>query len=221
MRNQTAMNHTTKKNKLTRKTGIGVVIKRRPTRAGKPGAAVGGLSPANDVILAGAEDIENTDISVTDPTMPAVVDEISSDELTAETTVASSATDAEADDDDEVEDVEPRADRRSKSDDEPVSFLGMYFRDMAELEVLRPEQEFETAREIESMEIEIWKTILGFVPGASWIADAVDKAVGHPLPELKHFARSQNDHERKHQFRPGLILRRRSPRSRESSAFWT
>jgi len=186
VRNQTAMNHTTKKNKLTRKTGIGVVIKRRPTRAGKPGASVGGVSPANDVVLAAGEDLENAEISAIDPTMPAVVDEISSDELAAETTVAST-TDAEVDDDDDVEDIEPRADRRSKSDDEPVSFLGMYFRDMAELEVLRPEQEFETAREIEAMEIEIWKTILGFVPGASWIADAVDKAVGHPLPELKAF----------------------------------
>ena len=40
----------------------------------------------------------------------------------------------------------------------------MYFRDMAELDVLRPEQEFETARHIEQLELELWRTLLAFAP---------------------------------------------------------
>ncbi len=91
---------------------------------------------------------------------------------------------------DEVAEQEVRAgstDRTRRSADEPASFLGMYFRDMAELDVLRPEQEFETARQIEEMETDLWKTIMGFAPGACWIADTVDRAIGAPLPEMKTF----------------------------------
>ena len=96
---------------------------------------------------------------------------------------------SEPEDEDEAEDEAPvvSATRRKRGDDEPASFLGMYFRDMAELDVLRPEQEFETARQIEEMETDIWKTILGFAPGASWIADTIDRAVGQPQPDLKSF----------------------------------
>jgi RNA polymerase primary sigma factor len=93
---------------------------------------------------------------------------------------------AEEEDDEEAVESSP-ATRRPRGDDEPASFLGMYFRDMAELDVLRPEQEFETARQIEEMETDIWKTILGFAPGASWMADTIDRAVGRPLVELKAF----------------------------------
>ena len=42
----------------------------------------------------------------------------------------------------------------------------MYFRDMAELDVLRPEQEFETARHIEELELELWRILLGHPPAA-------------------------------------------------------
>jgi RNA polymerase primary sigma factor len=61
----------------------------------------------------------------------------------------------------------------------------MYFRDMAELDVLRPEQEFETARNIEQMELDLWRTVVGFAPGTSWILDIVEHELGKPLPEAK------------------------------------
>ena len=61
----------------------------------------------------------------------------------------------------------------------------MYFRDMAELDVLRPEQEFETARNIEQMELDLWRTVLGFAPGTGWILDVVERELGKPLPEAK------------------------------------
>jgi len=143
-------------------------------------------SPANDVDLTKMEGLEIEASSGDGHAGLPIADEVGGEDIAVESAVAGPEADAEPDED-EVEEVEPRADRRSRGDDDPVSYLGMYFRDMAELEVLRPEQEFETARQIESMEIDIWKTVLGFAPGASWIADTVDRAVGQQLPELKAF----------------------------------
>jgi RNA polymerase primary sigma factor len=96
--------------------------------------------------------------------------------------------DAEEDQEEQEEEEAPAgavAAKRKRADDEPASFLAMYFRDMAELDVLRPEQEFETARNIEEMELGLWRTILGFVPGTDWVLDVVEREVGKPLVEAK------------------------------------
>jgi RNA polymerase primary sigma factor len=77
--------------------------------------------------------------------------------------------------------------KKKRGEDEPASFLAMYFRDMAELDVLRPEQEFETARKIEELELDLWRTLLGFASGADWIGDTIEKAVGKPMPEVKAY----------------------------------
>jgi RNA polymerase primary sigma factor len=96
------------------------------------------------------------------------------------------------------------AQAREAGEDEPQSFLAMYFRDMAELDVLRPEQEFETARHIENMEIDLWATILGHAPAAAWIADVVEKAVGAPVPAFKPYPAAAE------KARPRLALKARS-----------
>jgi RNA polymerase primary sigma factor len=93
--------------------------------------------------------------------------------------------DADADEEEEEEAAPGIVTKRKRGDEEPASFLAMYFRDMAELDVLRPEQEFETARNIEEMELGLWRTILGFVPGTDWILDIVEREVGKPLVEVK------------------------------------
>jgi RNA polymerase primary sigma factor len=99
--------------------------------------------------------------------------------------------DADEEDDDETEaEAEQPVEgatttQKRRADDEPASFLAMYFRDMAELDVLRPEQEFETARNIEQMELDLWRTVLGFAPGTGWILDVVEKELDKPLPEAK------------------------------------
>jgi hypothetical protein len=108
----------------------------------------------------------------------------------AENTVSDADSETEEEEDEDEVQEEAQADSRGRARraaDEPASFLGMYFRDMAELDVLRPEQEFETARNIEQMEIDLWRTILGFAPGASWISETVDKAAEQPLAEMKMF----------------------------------
>ena len=96
----------------------------------------------------------------------------------------------EAEDSEEAEDIDAELSgtaKKKRGEEEPASFLAMYFRDMAELDVLRPEQEFETARKIEEMELDLWRTLLGFASGADWIGDTIEKAVGKPMPEVKAY----------------------------------
>ena len=138
--------------------------------------------------IGAAPDIADEVVGEIDPSLGPVVDvDLGAPDSDAE------GVDAEADEDEDEEQPtvgtsrkDARA-RSKKTTDEPASYLGMYFRDMAELDVLRPEQEFETARQIEEMETDIWKTILGFASGATWIAGTVDRAVKQPLPEMKTF----------------------------------
>jgi RNA polymerase primary sigma factor len=147
--------------------------------------------PANDTLPADAIGLPGAETAVDElepealgatPGVEIEADE--TDEVTGETRAAD-AEDADAEDE-ETEDEAPATDtKRRRGDEEPASFLAMYFRDMAELDVLRPEQEFETARNIEEMELNLWKTILGFAPGTDWILDVVEREVGKPLPEAK------------------------------------
>jgi RNA polymerase primary sigma factor len=109
--------------------------------------------------------------------------------LEAEEAEVDAEPESDSDDDEDFEgEVEAAGTAKKKrADDEPTSFLAMYFRDMAELDVLRPEQEFETARQIEEMELDLWRTLLGFAPGANWMADTIERAVEKALPEAKTY----------------------------------
>jgi RNA polymerase primary sigma factor len=96
--------------------------------------------------------------------------------------------DADAEETEEIDaELSAAAGKKKRGEEEPTSFLAMYFRDMAELDVLRPEQEFETARQIEDMELELWRTLLGFASGADWIGDTIEKAVAKPMAEVKTY----------------------------------
>src|SRR5882724_7487781 len=72
---------------------------------------------------------------------------------------------------DRVARVAKKAKSRSKGD--PSTYLSMYFRDMAELDVLRPEEEFTSAREIEALEIMLWETVLSHPGAVERLLDAV------------------------------------------------
>lgn len=52
------------------------------------------------------------------------------------------------------------------------TYLSMYFRDMSVLDVLRPEEEFTAAREIEALEIQLWEDVLAHAPAVERILDA-------------------------------------------------
>ncbi len=46
-----------------------------------------------------------------------------------------------------------------------ANFLSMYFREMARLSVLRPQEEFDSARQIEELELALWSLLLRYAPG--------------------------------------------------------
>ena len=81
---------------------------------------------------------------------------------------------------------EPEVDVEAVAGDEEVekpargdggTYLSMYFRDMAELDVLRPEEEFTSAREIEALEIMLWEAVLAYPPAIEHILASVEIAM--------------------------------------------
>jgi RNA polymerase primary sigma factor len=61
-----------------------------------------------------------------------------------------------------------------------ATYLSMYFRDMAALDVLRPEEEFTSAREIETLEIMLWEAVLAHAPAVEHVLAAIEPIA--PLP---------------------------------------
>ncbi|HEX8110660.1 MAG TPA: hypothetical protein VF516_23170, partial [Kofleriaceae bacterium] len=55
-----------------------------------------------------------------------------------------------------------------------ATYLSMYFRDMAALDVLRPEEEFTSAREIEALELLLWEAVLAHAPAVEHVLAAVE-----------------------------------------------
>ncbi|HEX6836081.1 MAG TPA: sigma-70 family RNA polymerase sigma factor [Polyangia bacterium] len=81
-----------------------------------------------------------------------------------------------------------RAKKPSKGD--TSTYLSMYFRDMAELDVLRPEEEFTSAREIEALEIMLWEAVLAHAPAVAPVLDAVETVPDYkPITEVKALRR--------------------------------
>ena len=61
-----------------------------------------------------------------------------------------------------------------------ATYLSMYFRDMAALDVLRPEEEFTSAREIEALEIALWEAVLAHAPAALHVLAAIEPIAALP-----------------------------------------
>ncbi|HJZ87737.1 MAG TPA: sigma-70 family RNA polymerase sigma factor [Polyangia bacterium] len=104
----------------------------------------------------------------------------------------------------EVEEVEAGAEAESESTpgperepekpqyEEPSNFLAVYFREMAELSVLRPEEEFAAARHIESLEFEWWNRVFAFPPLIEHVLKVVERILDNSLREfsvLRRFVR--------------------------------
>jgi RNA polymerase primary sigma factor len=68
--------------------------------------------------------------------------------------------------------------RRPRTDN--ATYLSMYFRDMAMLEVLRPEEEFTSAREIEALEITLWEAVLAHSPAVEHVLAAIEPIAALP-----------------------------------------
>jgi RNA polymerase primary sigma factor len=96
----------------------------------------------------------------------------------------------------QAEDQEPEIDMEAAAGDEEESaekpargdggtYLSMYFRDMAELDVLRPEEEFTSAREIEALEIMLWEATLSYAPAVDAVLASVEIAIQQLPNEAK------------------------------------
>jgi RNA polymerase primary sigma factor len=73
--------------------------------------------------------------------------------------------------------------------EEPSNFLAMYFRDMARLAVLRPQEEFDSARKIEALEIALWARILSFVPFIDHVLKVCERTLENSVVEFKTLRR--------------------------------
>lgn len=69
---------------------------------------------------------------------------------------------------------------KKKARPDAGTYLSMYFRDMAALDVLRPEEEFTAAREIEALEIMLWEAVLGHAPAVEPVLAAVEAVIALP-----------------------------------------
>jgi RNA polymerase primary sigma factor len=156
--------------------------------------------PAGEALESVAESFASAEESDTleDSRLPEAIAAANANEG-AETDLASDLLDPESDEDgdaevsEEAESDEPDAEgaapaSASAKSDEPQSFLAMYFRDMAELSVLRPEEEFETARKIEELEIDLWQALFSYAPWASHLVATVEASMGNTLPGFKPYS---------------------------------
>ncbi|MBT8496134.1 MAG: sigma-70 family RNA polymerase sigma factor [Deltaproteobacteria bacterium] len=74
----------------------------------------------------------------------------------------------------------------SKAPKEDANFLSMYFREMSELDVLKPEEEFRNSRRIEELEIRIWEQLFSMPSAVEWVLSKVEAAgFEEPLPSFR------------------------------------
>ncbi len=83
---------------------------------------------------------------------------------------------------DDGDDEEPAEKREAE---EPSNFLAMYFKDMARLAVLRPQEEFESARKLESLEIALWVRVLTYAPVTEHALKVCERTLENSLPDFK------------------------------------
>jgi RNA polymerase primary sigma factor len=91
--------------------------------------------------------------------------------------------------DDLPEDAPAVEARRRRYEDEKGSFLAKYFRDMSALEVMPAEQEFEAARELEALEIELWRAALSYPPAVDFVLRVVEACMDNSMSEFRTLRR--------------------------------
>ncbi len=165
----------------------------KPRRAGQMAKDAGRLvpRPANDTEFEGAvpEAPFDEELAMTGEVEVGVGEPVDDAAETPAVEATATPEAAQEEDEEEEEETEETTTKKvaARREEEPQSFLAMYFRDMAELDVLRPEQEFETAREIEDLELGLWRVVLGYAVAGSWLADTIERVVGQPVPDLKAY----------------------------------
>jgi RNA polymerase primary sigma factor len=77
--------------------------------------------------------------------------------------------------------------------DKEASFLSKYFREMAALDVLRPEEEFIQARKIEDLEIAVWEQLFSYPPIVDHVLKVVETGMDDSLKEFRSIRRASTE----------------------------
>lgn len=115
---------------------------------------------------------------------------------------------AEATDEEALLDVEEDVELDVQPvEEEPENFLALYFREMATLSVLKPEEEFTAARHIEDLETDLWSHILYYPQITEMVLAIVERGLENTLADiavtrrLAQAVRSKNTAEMRTRFR--------------------
>ncbi len=166
--------------------------KETPKKAGKTDLPMNGnqapeqeISEAAVLDLAAGDEHEHVDVlGLAGATIVAERSEAAPEEV-AELAAAAldEAAPEAADEGEEPETAE--AEKPEASPSEPSNFLAMYFKEMAELDVLRPEEEFRQAKDIETLEIDLWQRVFAFPPMVEHVLKVVERTLENSLVEFR------------------------------------
>jgi RNA polymerase primary sigma factor len=84
-----------------------------------------------------------------------------------------------------IEDEERAEPKPKAGRDDSANFLGVYFREMAALDVLKPEDEFRQARELESLEIGLWEVAFSWPLALDVVLKSIERTMDNSLAEFK------------------------------------
>jgi RNA polymerase primary sigma factor len=86
----------------------------------------------------------------------------------------------------ETDEEAPAAPEKQPAAAEPSSnFLAMYFKEMSELDVLRPEEEFKQAKDIEELEITLWNKVFAYPPIVDHMLKVIERTIENSLTEFR------------------------------------
>ncbi|TPV92302.1 MAG: sigma-70 family RNA polymerase sigma factor [Myxococcales bacterium FL481] len=91
--------------------------------------------------------------------------------------------------------------RSQRSDDDDPNFLGVYFREMSELDVMTPEEELAAAMRIANLRLEHWRALLSYPPFIDGVVALIETNVDaedvptRELAELRQASRALRDRE--------------------------
>jgi len=74
--------------------------------------------------------------------------------------------------------------------DPPENFLALYFREMAPLAVLQPQEEFEAARRIETLEVALWTHLLSHPPMLDPVLNLIERGLENSLTDFAGLRRA-------------------------------
>jgi RNA polymerase primary sigma factor len=93
----------------------------------------------------------------------------------------------------EPAEAEPAEEKTEAGTPEPSNFLAMYFKEMAELDVLRPEEEFRQAKDIETLEFDLWDRIFAYPPIVEHVLKVVERTLENSLVEFRPLRKALAD----------------------------